>query len=90
MNRGILIITSGLISTLFLIKRQYVSIKISEVVDHLEDIKYTVEGQFSKISEDLRKAETQSCNSFKNIGNAINSLKKAEDNILRSFGLLEE
>lgn len=73
-----------------MIERQYVSIKISEVVDHLEDIKFTVEGQFSRISEDLRKAETQSHNSYKNIGNAINSLRKAEDNILRSFGLLEE
>jgi len=89
-NRVIPVNTSGLISTLFLIERQYVSIKISEVVDHLEDIKYTVEGQFSKITEDLRKAETQSRNSYKNIGSAINSLIQAEDNILRSFGLLEE
>ena len=90
LNRVILVNTSGLISTLFLIERQYVSLKISEVVDYLEDIKFTVEGQFSRISDDLRKAETQSRNSYNNIGNAINSLKKAEDSILKSFGLLEK
>ena len=46
-SRIIPVNTSGLISTLFLIERQYVSIKISKVVDRLEDIKSTVESQFS-------------------------------------------
>ncbi|KKM13733.1 hypothetical protein LCGC14_1713190 [marine sediment metagenome] len=89
-NRVIPVNTSGLISTLFLIERQYISIRISKAVDKLEDIKFTMENQFSKISVILRKAETQGENSNKNITNAIQQLKKAESKILESFGLLEE
>ncbi len=89
-NRVIPVNTSGLISTLFLIERQYVSIKISKAVDRLEDIKSTMENQFAKISNILKKAETQVENSNKNITNAIQQLKKAENKILESFGLLEE
>ena len=89
-NRIIPVNTSGLISTLFLIERQYISIRISKAVDKLEDIKFTMESQFSKISVTLRKAETQGENSNKNITNAIQQLKKAENKILESFGLLEE
>ena len=89
-NRVIPVNTSGLISTLFLIERQYISIRISKAVDRLEDIKFTMESQFSKISIILRKAETQGENSNKNITNAIHQLKSAENKILESFGLLEE
>ncbi len=89
-NRVIPVNTSGLISTLFLIERQYISIRISKAVDRLENIKFTMESQFSKISDTLRKAETQGENSNKNITNAIQQLKKAENKILVSFGLLEE
>ena len=89
-NRVIPVNTSGLISTLFLIERQYISIRISKAVDRLEDIKFTMESQFSKISVTLRKAETQGENSNKNITNAIQQLKSAENKILVSFGLLEE
>lgn len=89
-NRVIPVNTSGLISTLFLIERQYISIRISKAVDRLEDIKFTMESQFSKISGILKKAETQGENSNKNITNAIYQLKKAENKILESFGLLEE
>ena len=89
-NRVIPVNTSGLISTLFLIERQYISIRISKAVDKLEDIKFTMESQFSKISVTLRKAETQGENSNKNITNAIQQLKKAENKIFESFGLLEE
>ena len=89
-NRVIPVNTSGLISTLFLIERQYISIRISKAVDRLEDIKFTMESQFSKISGILKKAETQGENSNKNITNAIYQLKKAENKILVSFGLLEE
>ena len=89
-NRVIPVNTSGLISTLFLIERQYISIRISKAVDRLENIKFTMESQFSKISVTLRKAETQGENSNKNITNAIQQLKKAENKIFESFGLLEE
>ena len=89
-NRVIPVNTSGLISTLFLIERQYISIRISKAVDNLENIKFTMESQFSKITDILRKAETQGENSNKNITNAIQQLKKAENKILVSFGLLEE
>jgi len=89
-NRVIPVNTSGLISTLFLIERQYISIRISKAVDRLENIKFTMESQFSKISVTLRKAETQGENSNKNITNAIQQLKSAENKILESFGLLEE
>lgn len=89
-NRVIPVNTSGLISTLFLIERQYISIRISKAVDRLENIKFTMESQFSKISDTLRKAETQGENSNKNITNAIQQLKGAENKILVSFGLLEE
>jgi len=70
-NRVIPVNTSGLISTLFLIERQYISIRISKAVDRLEDIKFTMESQFSKILGILKKAETQGENSNKNITNAI-------------------
>lgn len=89
-NRVIPVNTSGLISTLFLIERQYISIRISKAVDRLENIKFTMESQFSKIFDILKKAETQGENSNKNITNAIQQLKKAENKILVSFGLLEE
>ena len=89
-NRVIPVNTSGLISTLYLIERQYISIRISKAVDKLEDIKSTMESQFSKISDTLKKAETQVENSNKNITNAIYQLKSAENKILESFGLLEE
>ena len=89
-NRVIPVNTSGLISTLYLIERQYISIRISKAVDRLEDIKSTIEGQFSKISDTLKKAETQIENSNKNITNAIQQLKSAENKIFISFGLLEE
>jgi len=89
-NRVIPVNTSGLISTLYLIERQYISIRISKAVDRLEDIKSTMESQFSKISDTLKKAETQGENSNKNITNAIQQLKSAENKILVSFGLLEE
>ncbi len=89
-NRVIPVNTSGLISTLFLIERQYVSIRISKAVERLEDIKSTMEYQFIKISNTLKKAETQGENSNKNITNAIQQIKKAESKILVSFGLLEE
>jgi len=89
-NRVIPVNTSGLISTLFLIERQYISIRISKAVDRLENIKFTMESQFSKISDTLKKAETQGENSSKNITNAIQQLKSAETKILVSFGLLEE
>jgi len=89
-NRVIPVNTSGLISTLYLIERQYISIRISKAVDRLENIKFTMESQFSKISDILKKAETQGENSNKNITNAIQQLKKAENKILVSFGLLEE
>ena len=89
-NRVIPVNTSGLISTLYLIERQYISIRISKAVDRLENIKSTIESQFSKISDTLKKAETQVENSNKNITNAIQQLKKAENKILISFGLLEE
>ena len=89
-NRVIPVNTSGLISTLYLIERQYISIRISKAVDRLENIKFTMESQFSKISDTLRKAETQGENSNKNITNAIQQLKSAENKILVSFGLLEE
>ena len=89
-NRIIPVNTSGLISTLYLIERQYISIRISKAVDKLEDIRSTIEIQFSKISDTLKKAETQGENSNKNITNAIQQIKKAENKILVSFGLLEE
>jgi len=89
-NRVLPVNTSGLISTLFLIERQYVSIKISKAVNHLEDIKSTVENQFMVISNILSTAEKQGENSYKNIRKSINSLKKAEDNIFNIFGLLED
>lgn len=89
-NRVIPVNTSGLISTLFLIERQYVSIKISEAVNRLEDIKSTTQSQFIEISKILKTAETQGINSNNNIIRAIHALKKAENNILESFGLLEE
>jgi len=89
-NRVIPVNTSGLISTLFLIERQYISIRISKAVDRLENIKFTMESQFSKIFDILKKAETQGENSNKNITNAIQQLKKAKNKILVSFGLLEE
>lgn len=89
-NRVIPVNTSGLISTLFLIEKQYISIRISKAVDRLENIKFTMESQFSKISVTLRKAETQGENSNKNVTNAIQQLKSAENKILESFGLLEE
>jgi len=89
-NRIIPVNTSGLISTLYLIERQYISIRISKAVDKLEDIRSTIEIQFSKISDTLKKAETQGENSNKNITNAIQQIKKAENKILISFGLLEE
>ncbi len=89
-NRVIPVNTSGLISTLYLIERQYISIRISRAVDRLEDIKSTMEIQFSKISDTLKKAETQGVNSNKNITNAIQQIKNAETKILVSFGLLEE
>jgi len=89
-NRVIPVNTSGLISTLYLIERQYISIRISKAVDKLEDIRSTIEIQFSKISDTLKKAETQGENSNKNITNAIQQIKKAENKILVSFGLLEE
>ena len=89
-NRVIPVNTSGLISTLFLIERQYISIRISKAVDRLEDIKSTMEIQFAKISDTLKKAEVQGENSNKNITNAIQQIKKAETKILESFGLLEE
>ena len=47
---------SGLLSTLFLIERQYTSIKISKVVDHLEDIKSTIENNFTIINRILDTA----------------------------------
>ncbi len=89
-NRVIPVNTSGLISTLYLIERQYISIRISKAVDRLEDIKYAIEGQFSIITGILKKAETQGENLNKNITNAIQQLKSAENKILVSFGLLEE
>lgn len=89
-SRVIPVNTSGLISTLFLIERQYVSIKISKAVNYLDEIKSTVESQFSIISGILAKAEKQGQNSTNNVKKAIRSLQKAEDNILGTFGLLEE
>ncbi|HEC39613.1 MAG TPA: DNA recombination protein RmuC [bacterium] len=89
-NQVIPVNTSGLISTLYLIERQYISIRISKAVDRLVDIKSTIESQFSKISDTLKKAETQVENSNKNITNAIHQLKSAENKIFESFGLLEE
>ncbi|MFW9881434.1 MAG: DNA recombination protein RmuC [Candidatus Thorarchaeota archaeon] len=89
-NKVIPVNTSGLISTLFLIERQYVSIKISEAVNRLEDIKSTLENEFLTIGNILATAEKQGENSNKNIRKALSSLKKAENNILETFGLLEE
>ncbi len=89
-NRVIPVNTSGLISTLFLIERQYRSIKISEAVNHLEDIISTTKNQFLEISKSLITAETQGVNLNNNIRKALNSLKNAENSILESFGLLEE
>ena len=89
-NRVIPVNTSGLISTLYLIERQYISIRISKAVDRLEDIKSTIESQFSIILGILNTAETQGTNSNKNIINAIQQIKNAENKILVSFGLLEE
>ncbi len=89
-NRVIPVNTSGLISTLFLIERQYISIRISKAVDNLENIKSTIESQFSIILGILNTAETQGTNSNKNIINAIQQIKNAENKILVSFGLLEE
>ena len=89
-NRVIPVNTSGLISTLYLIERQYISIRISKAVDKLEDIKSTIESQFSIILGILNTAETQGTNSNKNIINAIQQIKNAENKILVSFGLLEE
>ncbi|KKK75054.1 hypothetical protein LCGC14_2877610, partial [marine sediment metagenome] len=89
-NQVIPVNTSGLISTLYLIERQYISIRISKAVDRLVDIKSTIESQFSKISDTLKKAETQVENSNKNITNAIHQLKSAENKFFESFGLLEE
>ena len=89
-SRIIPVNTSGLLSTLFLIERQYTSIKISKVVDQLEDIKSTVETNFSSIKKKLETAEKHSRNSNKNIKEAINSIEKAENEILARFGLLED
>lgn len=89
-SRIIPVNTSGLLSTLFLIERQYTSIKISKVVDQLEDIKSTVETNFSSIKKKLETAEKHSRNSNKNIKEATNSIEKAENEILARFGLLED
>ncbi|MHA1651631.1 MAG: DNA recombination protein RmuC [Candidatus Helarchaeota archaeon] len=60
-SRIIPVNTSGLLSTLFLIERQYTSIKISKVVDQLEDIKSTVETNFSSIKKKIgNSGKTQS------------------------------
>jgi DNA anti-recombination protein RmuC len=88
-NRVIPVNTSGLISTLFLIERQYTSIKITEAVNHLEDIISTTKNQFLEISNILSIAETQGQNAVNNIRKAIHSLKVAENKILESFDLLE-
>jgi DNA anti-recombination protein RmuC len=88
-NRVIPVNTSGLISTLFLIERQYTSIKISEAVNRLDEIISTTKNQFSEISKTLSTAETQGQNANNNIRKAIHSLKDAENKILESFGLLE-
>ena len=89
-NRVIPVNTSGLISTLFLIERQYTSIKITEAVNRLEDIISTTKNQFLGISNILSTAETQGYNANNNIRKAIQSLKSAENKILESFGLLQE
>lgn len=89
-NRVIPVNTSGLISTLFLIERQYTSVKISEAINHLEAIISTTKIQFLEISKILSTAETQGENTKNNIRKAIHSLKSAENKILESFGLLEE
>ncbi len=82
--------TSGLLSTLFLIERQHASVKISKVVDQLEDIKNTVENNFNAIIQLLRKAEKQNTDSLNNIRKTIASIDKAKDEIFVQFGLLED
>ncbi|MHA1232753.1 MAG: DNA recombination protein RmuC [Candidatus Helarchaeota archaeon] len=82
--------TSGLLSTLFLIERQYASIKISKVVDHLEDIKSTIENNFATTIKILQTAQNQVKNANKNIKKAINSIENAEIDILTQFGLIEK
>lgn len=89
-NRVIPVNTSGLISTLFLIERQFSSVKISEAINRLEDIISTMKNHFLEISKILNTAETQGENANNNIRKAIQSLKIAEKRILESFGLLEE
>ena len=89
-NRVIPVNTSGLISTLYLIERQYISVRINKAVDRLEDIKSTIISQFSIISGILNTAETQGVNLNNNITRAIHQLKSAENKVLESFGLLEE
>ena len=88
-NRVIPVNTSGLISTLFLIERQYNSIKISEAVNRLDDIISTTQNQFLDVSNILSTAEKQSQNVNNNVSKAIRSLKIAENKILESFNLLE-
>ena len=88
-NRVIPVNTSGLISTLFLIERQYTSIKITEAVSRLDEIISTTKAQFLKISSILSKAETQGQHINNNIKRAIRSLSEAENKIFESFGLLE-
>lgn len=88
-NRVIPVNTSGLISTLFLIERQYTSMKITEAVNRLDEIISTTKNQFLEISNILSTAETQGQNANKNIRKAISSLEDAENRILESFGLLE-
>jgi DNA anti-recombination protein RmuC len=88
-NRVIPVNTSGLISTLFLIERQYNSIKISEAVNRLDEIISTTQNQFLDISNILSTAEKQSQNTNNNVRKAIRSLKVAENKILESFNLLE-
>jgi len=82
--------TSGLLSTLFLIERQHASVKISKVVDQLEDIKNTVENNFNAIIQLLKKAEKQNTDSLNNIRKTIASIDKAKDEIFVQFGLLED
>lgn len=88
-KRVIPVNTSGLMATIMMVERQYISTKMSEAIEHLDDILRVVNSKFGETSEALKKAEAQARYSHQNIEQAIILLEKAQRTILNKFNILK-
>jgi len=88
-ERVIPVNTSGLMATIMMVERQYISAKMNEAIEHLDDILKIVETKFRETSKALKKAETQARHSHENIEQAIKILQEAKKTILQKFYILK-